>query len=308
MLRGSLLVTVLLPLAIGASALSAASQVHNGRIAFEHVGESGAGQIYTMIARGTNRRLLTRNRKASSLSPAYSPNGRRIVFVRSFKQSDLWLMRADGSHQRRLTRTPGIDETEPGWSPDGKEIVFTVRSLDDSPQGISIVGVDGRHRRQLTGGKDTSPSWSPDGSEIAFSRFDDSTEGASIIVIPANGGTLTDLSSDPGAEDFDPDWSPDGNRILFAKSPDTFRSDVYVMNADGSDVRQVTTTPERDEQDPVWSPDGQWIAYVGEGGFHGASSYQLYVSRPDGSTRRIVTHACGECAIVNTEPSWQRLP
>lgn len=80
------------------------------------------------------------------------------------------------------------------------------------------------------------------------------------------------------------------------------------MHADGSDVRRVTNTPFRDEHDPAWSPDGRWIAYAGESSTHGASSYQLYVSRPNGSDRRKLTHACGECAIINDDPSWQPLP
>src|SRR5215471_8454355 len=120
MLRRSLLVTVLLTFALGASASSAAFQGRNGRIVFEHVGKSGPAEIYTMSAHGTKRRLLTHDRKVSNFSPSYSPNGKTIAFVRGRSQSDLWTMRSDGSHQRRLTRTPRIDETEPGWSPDGK--------------------------------------------------------------------------------------------------------------------------------------------------------------------------------------------
>jgi Tol biopolymer transport system component len=70
----------------------------------------------------------------------------------------------------------------------------------------------------------------------------------------------------------------------------------------------VTNTPGRDERNPAWSPDGRKIVYSGEGSFHGASSSQLYVASPDGSYRRILTHACGECAWINDDPSWQPLP
>ena len=305
MLRGSLLAAALLTL-LGLG--SATGHARNGRIAFEHIGESGPGQIYSMTASGTGRRLLTPGREASGRSPAYSPNGRRIVFVSSFKQSDLWLMRSDGSHKQRLTRTAGIDETDPAWSPDGKEIVFAV-TRPAAQQGIWIVEADGTQRRQLTTGADADPSWSPDGSEIAFDRRDAATQIFNIFVVPAAGGTPTDLSTDPGVSDLQPDWSPDGSRILFSSDrPDTFQLDLWTMNPYGSDVHRVTNTPGRDEHDPAWSPDGRWIAYVGESSSHGASSYQLYVSRVNGSGRRIITHACGECAIINDEPSWQPLP
>lgn len=304
MLRGSLLAAILLPL-LGFG--SGGGHVRNGRIVFEHIGEAGGAQIYSMTSHGTERRLLTPDRRAGGRSPSYSPDGRRIVFVSGFEQSHLWLMGSNGSRKRQLTRAGGVEEADPSWSPDGTEIVFAV-TQPASLQGIWAIGVDGRDRHRLTDGSDSSPSWSPDGREIAFARFDESTDGSSILVVPAAGGTPTDLTNDPVAEDFDPDWSPDGAEILFAGSPDTFESDLYVMNADGGDVRRVTNTPGRDEHDPVWSPDGRWIAYVGESSSHGASSYQLYVSRPDGSSRRIITHACGECAIVNDDPAWQPLP
>jgi TolB protein len=303
MLRGSLLAAALFTL-LGLG--SATGHARNGRIAFEHIGESGGAQIYTMTARGTKRRLLTRSRKTSSRSPSYSPDGRRIAFVKSHKQSDLWLMRSSGSHRRQLTRTAGTDETEPAWSPDGKEIAFAV-TRPASAKGIWLIGVDGRHRHQLTNGSDADPSWSPDGNEIAFDRYDASTQVFNVFTVPAGGGTPTDLSSDPGISDLQPAWSPNGSRILFTSDrPDTFRLDLWVMNADGSDVRQVTDTQDLDEHDPVWSPNGRWIAYVAAGK-GGASSYQIYVSRPNGSSRRILTHACGDCAIINDEPSWQPL-
>ncbi len=309
MVRASIVVSMLLALvAVTASASKAAFPGGNGRIAYWHVGESGPGRIYSVTSTGTTRRLLTPDGKGSSLSPAYSPRGRMIVFVRAFKQSDLWTMRADGRHERRLTRTTGIDETDPGWSPDGREIVFAV-TRPASQEGIWVIGVDGSGRHQLTTGADSGPSWSPDGSEIAFTRYDATTATAGIFVVPSGGGTPTSLSTTPGISDFGPDWSPDGSRILFASDrPDTFQSDLWTMKSDGSDPRRVTNTPFRDEHDPTWSPNGRWIAYIGEGSTHGASSYQLYVSRANGSKRRLLTHACGECAIINEAPSWQPRP
>jgi dipeptidyl aminopeptidase/acylaminoacyl peptidase len=173
------------------------------------------------------------------------------------------------------------------------------------------VGANGRGRRRLTNGADSNPSWSPDGTEIAFDRYDDPTQTFNIFVVPAGGGTPTDLSGGfhpGGISDLQPDWSPDGSRILFTSDrPDTFRSDLWTMNPDGSNVRQVTNTQDLDEHDATWSPDGRWIAYTAEGK-GGADSYQLYVSRPDGSSRHILTHSCGTCAIINDEPTWQPLP
>jgi Tol biopolymer transport system component len=304
MLRGSLLAAALLPL-VGLG--SGAGHVRNGRIAYVHVGNGKRFQIYTATATGAHRHPLTASHRYSSYEPAYAPRGKRIAFVRAYKQSDLWTMNADGSHKRNLTSTAHVDEIAPAWSPDGKELVFAVES-PAALQGIWVVGVDGRGSRQVTNGDDTRPNWSPDGSTIALQRYDAATQIDSVLVVPAAGGTTTTLSGEPAVSDLDPAWSPDGSHILFVSDrPDTFQLDLWVMSADGSNVQRVTNTPNRDEHDPAWSPDGRRIVYSGMGSFHGASSSQLYVSKADGTNRRVLTHACGECAYVNDWPSWQPL-
>jgi Tol biopolymer transport system component len=314
MLRSLLLVAALVAfLGFAAQRSSGASHPRDGRIAYDHVGTGSRFQIYTSTATGAHRRPLTAGRRYSSFAPSYSPNGRRIVFVRSFKQSDLWTMGSSGARKRQLTATAGIDETQPAWSPDGEQIAFSVESPTDQ-RGIWIVGADGRGRRQLTSGADSDPSWSPDGTVIAFERFSGKVtkQWWQIYVVPAAGGTATNLTEDLSVADVEPAWSPDGSRILFSSdrgdaTGGANQLDLWSMTPQGTDVRRVTNTPARDEHDPAWSPDGRWIAYSGVGSFHGASSSQLYVSRPDGSSRRKITHACGECAYVNDDAAWQPL-
>ena len=122
MLRGSLLAAALFAL-LGLG--SGTGHVRNGRIAYEHVGNGNRFQIYTVTATGTHRRHLTSGRTYSSWDAAYSPNGKRIAFVRASKHAiDLWTMNADGTHQRRLGATAGIHEIDPAWSPDGTQIAF----------------------------------------------------------------------------------------------------------------------------------------------------------------------------------------
>jgi Tol biopolymer transport system component len=287
---------------------SSAAGPRNGVIAYEHLGKTGTHfQIFTVSGSGTHRQQLTKSRTSSSYGPSYSPNGKQIVFVRAFKQIDLWTMNADGSKLRRLTSTKGTQEGDPAWSPDGQQIAFDVKGRADR-RGIWVVGADRHDRRRLTNGVDTSPTWSPDGSEIAFQRDDAATQTDGIYVVPAAGGTPTRLSAPTesgGISDLRPAWSPDGSRILFASDrPGTVRLDLWEMNPDGSDPEQVTNTPSIDEDSPVWSPDGQKIAFVTEGDV----SYQLYVSDADGANRRNVSRGCVPCGTISNSPSWQPLP
>ncbi len=311
MLRGSLLAAALLPL-LGLG--SGTGHVRNGLIAYDHVGNRDRLQIYTMTAAGTHRQPLTLGRKYSSYDPAYSPGGKRIAFVRASKQAiDLWTMNANGTRQRRLTTTARIDEIDPAWSPDGEQIAFAVET-PLGQQGIWVVGAKGQSRRQLTTGADTNPSWSPDGTEIAFQRSEPFTHMDSVLAVPITGGTPTDLTDDPLSDYLDPAWSPDGNSILLSsdRGDDLTQLDLWALDLQAADPApsfvRVTNTPSRDERDPAWSPDGRRIAYSSEGAFHGASSSQLYVAKANGTDRHILTHACGECAFINDNPSWQPLP
>jgi TolB protein len=305
MLRGSLLAAVLLPL-VGLG--NGAGHVRYGRIAYVHVGNGKRFQIYTVTSTGAHRHPLTASHRYSSYQPAYAPRGKRIAFVRAYKQSDLWTMKADGSLERNLTSTAHVDEVAPAWSPEARELAFGVES-PAALRGIWVVGVDGHGSRQVTNGDDDHPSWSPDGSTIAFQRYDAATQVDSVLVVPAAGGTTTTLSGNPAVSDLDPAWSPDGSHILFVSDrPDTFQLDLWVMSADGSNVQRVTNTPNRTEGGASWSPDGRRIVYSGNGSFHGASSSQLYVADADGTNRLTLTHACGDCAWVNEEPTWQPLP
>ena len=310
-LRGALLVTALIAFAaIGARQTSASHGVRNGRIVYSHLGAgANRSQIFTTTSAGKQRRRLTDSRRYSSLSPSYSLTGQQIVFVRALNQSDLWTMNADGSRQRRLTATPTVDEIDPSWSPNGRYVAFSVESPLDM-QGIWIIRRDGRRLQQLTSAHDLDPAWSPDGDQIAFERSSDSPAGPvdQLYVVPALGGAPTDLTDDPSISDLQPAWSPDGSRILFSTAPsDGFQLDLWTMKPDGSGRRPVTKTPSLDEHDPAWAPDGRRIVYVAEASGSGAASYQLYVSRPNGAKRRIVTHARGDAAIINDEPSWQPL-
>jgi Tol biopolymer transport system component len=307
MLRGSLLAAALLPL-LGLG--SGPGHVRNGRIAYSHLGAgSNRSQIYTTTAQGTHRRHLIAG-TFSNLAPAYSPNGKRIVFVRASKQSDLWTMNADGSHPKRLTSTKSIDEIDPAWAPDGKRIAFSVET-PAADEGVWTVDADGRNRTRLTTADDLNVSWSPDGSEIAFQRHTFSPPTGPVdqlFAVPAAGGAPVDLTNDLTISDLQPAWSPAGNRILFSSVPnDGFELDLWTMSPAGGDRTRVTNTPNLDEHDPSWSPDGKRIVYVAESSSSGAASYQLYVSNANGLKRRVVTHACGSCAIINEDPSWQPL-
>lgn len=118
------------------------------RIAFERDtfdlkrrhGGSGTGilaaisaAIYSVDERGSGLVKLA----DQSRSPAFSPDGSRIVFMsyrdrsgRSYGEdeyaynNEIYVMGSDGSRQTRITHSPSEDQN-PVWTPDGRAIVFS---------------------------------------------------------------------------------------------------------------------------------------------------------------------------------------
>ena len=199
--------------------------------------------------------------------PAWSPDGRRIVFV-STRDGDpeIYVVNADGTGPRRLTTTPGRD-AHPFWSPDGTKIVF------QSPRGdghtrIFVMDADGSNQRPLT--KNTGfcgvPVWSPDGRQIVFQCTDDVERTATerpwqLFVMNADGSGMRQLLR-TASNDQVPHWSPDGKRLVFHSN----RSGVdqlYTMDAGGGPATQVTTTAAANSS-ASWSRDGRHLIFHSE--------------------------------------------
>jgi Tol biopolymer transport system component len=114
-----------------------------------------------------------------------------------------------------------------------------------------------------------SPSYSRDGERIVFDA------GARIGLMDAGGGSVTLLPA-ASADDGNPTLSPDGRRIVFTGTNDRGGTDLYVRPAGAGPARLVIN----DAGEPAWSVRGV-LAYVRSG--------NVYVARPNGSRRRLLT-------------------
>ena len=87
-------------------------------------------------------------------NPSISPDGRQIVFSRSWvdkvkdeRVSNLWIVDVEGTRPRELTSGTWRDSA-PVWSPDGKRIAFL--SDRDGTNQLHVLWVDTREVAQLT--------------------------------------------------------------------------------------------------------------------------------------------------------------
>jgi Tol biopolymer transport system component len=162
----------------------------------------------------------TLSRKIQFWNPAWSPDGRTLLFESSLPGKEaIYVINRDGTGLRRIT-TDSSANYQPNWSPDGEHIVF---SSDRAGHGeLYVVHRDGSGLTRLTnmsGGTYYQSSFSPNGTQIVFQgRPDNRLTADRVYVINVDGSGLRQLTdSSFGAEG--PRWEPDGKSIRFLQVP-----------------------------------------------------------------------------------------
>ena len=251
-------------------------------------------------------------------APAWSPDGRTIVFVSSRDgNGEVYAMDADGSAPRNLTQNPAED-VRPAWSPDGRSIAFVSgrssrpssrckpgagRCWRDPQSEIYVMNADGSGKRNLTRrASDDYPTWSPDGRRIAFLRGFGFR--AQLYVVNADGSGLRNLGRIAFVNNVSTGLPGPGA----AGSKDD--SEIYVMNADGSGTRRLTHNVGYDGE-PAWSPDGRRIAFHSKRravrGVVGGSKGEIYVMNADGSGKRNLTRNPAQDGSPSWSPDGRRI-
>lgn len=97
------------------------------------------------------------------IQPAWSPDGKQIVFVYTNRQDGPWLLRVinrEGSNQHTVLKQAS-SLFAPDWSPDGLLLAFAFS--DDSVTQIYDMALDSSNPQRLTaeGTSATEPDWRP---------------------------------------------------------------------------------------------------------------------------------------------------
>ena len=290
------------------------------------------GQLLVLAVDDWQPVVVAEGKPLSFHSLAWSPDGRRLAFVRSPLGQVVYTAAVDGTDLRLLplsAKAQGI-----ALSPDWGYVAFP---LEDK---LYVARSDGSQAWPVAARFTyavLSPEWSPDSERLVFIRahqdgerkpvaelvevkvdgsgtraiveVDNSVspfslvwsldgrrlawqEGWMLRVIDVETGEVTELAREAG----DPAWSPDSSRIAFST-----RDGLTIITADGSQ-REVIST--RSWPRAVgWSPDGRRLAFVYDDQRWGVGNVGLYVINVDGSGERLLFEVTTDGAAFDVEVS-----
>jgi Tol biopolymer transport system component/serine/threonine protein kinase len=107
-------------------------------------------RLFVMDADGTNLKDISSNENPNGyVYPAWSPNGRFIVFGDSVDTGvELFICNVDGANRRQLT-TLGGRNSLPAWSRDGSRILFQNGKIGEETTTLYIMDADGSNQKVI---------------------------------------------------------------------------------------------------------------------------------------------------------------
>jgi TolB protein len=210
--------------------------------------EENVSSIFVQTLR-TGNRIKVSSRPGINGSPAFSPDGRKLVLTLGGIDGnlDIHVMDLRSREVTRLTTNRSID-TEGTWSPDGSTIYFT-SDRSGGPQVYKISSTGGRPERvTFDGSYNARPRLSPDGTKLALVHLDRGNYRIGVMDLARK--DLLILSR--GRQDESPSFAPNSDTLIYATRAGR-NGILETVTADGL-VRQRLNAGQGDVREPVWSP------------------------------------------------------
>jgi Tol biopolymer transport system component len=254
---------------------------------------------------GETRRLTSPPKSPTDHSPAVSPDGHTVAFIRSafWSGSDIYLLdltedlKPKGEPRRLTSLKSGIWGS--AWTPDGREIIVSSGDLFHASLWRVPASSSAEPEQLPFTGEAYLPAISRIGNRLAYAK--QSTPDSNIWRLSLSGPGVA--SGSPARfitstrTDTAPQYSPDGQRIAFESD----RSGVYgiwVCDADGANAVELFSRAGASAGTARWSPDGQRVAFD----FTPGRNSDIYVIRAAGGMPIPVTND----PKADWAPSWSK--
>jgi TolB protein len=197
------------------------------------------GNLVVMRPDGSRPRVLTRTQTIDERTPAFTANGRALLYAAEVREGRYEIFRRPlrGGRSVRLTNLDrGVTE-DPVAALNGRQLAF--QTLDATR--LALARPDGRGLIELTERMNPScpddcpveedPAFSPDSRLLAFAST--RSGSAEIWVARIDGSSARQLTRLGDA--VEPSWSPDGRHVAFER----LGQGIWTVRRDGRGLRRV---------------------------------------------------------------------
>lgn len=247
--------------------------------------------IWTVSSRGGEAKQLTRVAApmGGHSSPAWSPDGKRIVFLTyDTSLAEIWSVSTESGELKRLTTRQLF--FDPIYAPDG-ETIYCV-GISRNMYGLwkmQVGAANGERLGEAVEVQSAGPqpirnlTISADGKKIAYSARSLTSDIWSVPLSPASGeaaGQSVPLLQDRSARKTNPVVSPDGKRVAVGIFRSGTPGSVWLMDVDGKNLSQLTTASSSSTQ-PGWlsSDEVAYITYQEDSAMYSSTNLKTGVER-----------------------------
>jgi Tol biopolymer transport system component len=173
----------------------------------------------------------------------------------------------------------------PNWMPDGKKLLFNMDGL------LYKIPVEGGEPEKLNTGfanrlnNDHGISFDGKLLAISHSRQSPAGSGSSVYVLPLEGGTPREITSE--VPSYWHGWAPNNKEVIYVAQRNGIPVyNLYRNSINGGKEVALTDIPVGEHVDGCeYSPDGKYIYYNGS---H-SGTMQIWRMKPDGTNREQIT-------------------